>query len=255
MVYYVLISLPLILFFMRLLLTNHLVPYFKRQSLHQSLKTCVNGVWIQNTETFLSDLFKGTHAKISSRIYRAMHRISSKEFIYGEVDILSFYTLLQKTSPKKNDIFYDLGSGAGKAVFTAAFFFELAKSCGIELLPPLYKKACARLEQAEQLCIGPHPYAKKPSTIQFINDDFLTHDFFDADIIYIAATCLSDPTWRNLTQKMTGLKPGTRIIVATKSIDHPHFETLYEGTDLMSWGLCRVTIYITRGISLTKHSI
>jgi hypothetical protein len=42
---------------------------------------------------------------------------------------------------------------------------------------------------------------------------------------------------------MAGLKPGSRIIVATKNIHHESFEVIYQGIELMSWGLCPVNIY------------
>ena len=42
---------------------------------------------------------------------------------------------------------------------------------------------------------------------------------------------------------MAHLNPGTRIIVATKSIQHVRFEMIYQGIELMSWGLCPVKIY------------
>ena len=79
--------------------------------------------------------------------------------------------------------------------------------------------------------------------IQFINDSFLDYDFGDADIIYVAATCLNDDTWNLLISKMASLKPSTRIIVATRMIHHEQFECLYQGIELMSWGLCPVKIY------------
>lgn len=203
---------------------------------------------IEKTQNTLKKLFKGEHAKISSIIYRNLRLITDKEFVYGEIDFLSFHNILEKAGPKPQEIFYDLGSGAGKAVFTAAFFFDLSKSCGIELLPPLYTKAINKLKKATSLFQNiksdfETTYLKQVDTIQFINDSFLNYDFNDANIIYVAATCLSDSTWKILINKMAALKPGSRIIVATKSIHHDNFEIIYQGVELMSWGLCPVNIY------------
>jgi len=44
-----------------------------------------------------------------------------KSLIYGEVEFPSFYNVLRKINSKPGLIFYDLGSGTGKAVFVARF--------------------------------------------------------------------------------------------------------------------------------------
>jgi len=200
---------------------------------------------IEKTEHTLKKLFRRDHAKITSIIYRNLTRSTDKEFIYGEIDFLSFHNILEKAQPQPNDIFYDLGSGAGKAVFCAALFFDLSKSCGIELLLPLYLKAKERIDKASVLL--QHSEAEsRLKQIHFVNDSFLNFDFSDANIIYVAATCLHDTTWKKLINKMVKLKSGTRIIVATKSIQQKHFELIYQGIDLMSWGLCPVSIYKIR---------
>ena len=180
-----------------------------------------------------------------------MRRISNKDFVYGEIDFLSFCTILERAEPQGGDVFYDLGSGSGKAVFTAALFFDLSKAYGIELLPLLYTKAIAQLKKATVLFQNiktgvEESYLKQVATIQFIHHNFLDYDFADANIIYVAATCFTDSTWEKLIHKMAGLKSGTRIIVATKNIQHERFEVMYQGTELMSWGLCPVTIYVIK---------
>lgn len=236
------------LYFSEILLTNFIIPYFKKKSLYQQMSKRPDWSKIEETQNTLKKLFKGDRAKISSIIYRHLRFMTDKEYIYGEIDFLSFHTILEKAEPKHREVFYDLGSGAGKAVFTAALFFDLSKSCGIELLPPLFTKAKNKLKKAILMFQNNNSnfekkYLKKVETIQFIHDSFLNHEFYDADIIYVAATCLSNQTWNDLIDKMASLKPGSRIIVATKSIYHDNFELIYQGVELMSWGLCPVKIY------------
>ncbi len=166
-------------------------------------------------------LYKKVHGKASSIWYRLLHLIQDNEFIYGEIDFLSFYTILERTSPSTQDVFYDLGSGSGKAVLSAILFFNVKKSIGVELLPPLYAQSNTQLEKAIQR-FQQHDvekeYLPQMERIQFINDSFLHCDFGDADIIYVAATCLTDATWNELMSKMAGLKPGSQIIVCRASI-------------------------------------
>lgn len=237
--YYSVLVLPFLLTFVGILISNFIVPYFKKKKLYQQIQDRDDWAIIHNTEAQLKTLYKGVHAKMLSMIHRSLRMISNKEFVYGEIDFLSFFTILEKARPKSGDVFYDLGSGSGKAVFTAAMFFDLSKSCGIELLLPLHNKAMDQLKKATSVL----KIEKKRPEIQFIKGDFFDIDYNDANIIYIAATCLSDETWKKLIHKMSTLKPGTRIIVATKSIQHEKFQKIYQCVDLMSWGLCPVKIY------------
>ena len=244
--FYLIITIPFLLVILKLLLTNILVPNFKRKE--QKKQLCKRADWsrIEKKAHILEELYKKVHAKSSSLRYRLLHLIQDKEFIYGEIDFLSFYTILERTSPSNQDVFYDLGSGSGKAALSAALFFNVNKSVGVELLPPLYeqsntllKKAIQRFQQKDIEKI----YLPQMDRIQFINDSFLHYDFGDADIIYVAATCLTDTTWNELISKMARLKPGSRIIVATRMIHHEQFESIYQGIELMSWGLCPIRIY------------
>lgn len=238
--YYLILSLPFLLILSRILLTNFIVPHFKRKKLYHSFKQRSDWPHIEKNILILTDLFKDVHAKTISIAYRFMHFYKDKELIYGEIEFLSFFGILEKTEPSSEEIFYDLGSGSGKAVFTAEIFFHFSECYGIELLTPLYSKANEILEKASKL----HKYnPQQLSKIKFINDSFLNYDFSDANIIYIAATCLNDSTWALIVKKMAYLQSGSRVIVATKSIQDKNFELIYQGIELMSWGLCPVKIY------------
>lgn len=248
MIHYFILPLPFLLYFSRLLFTNYLIPSRKKKHLYETLAQRADWPTLSKTEQFLRLLFKGERTNITAMIGRRLNRIKNKELTYGEIDFLSFHRLIEKTDPKPDEIFYDLGSGAGKAVFTAALFFDLSKSCGIELLRPLYQKANHQIQKATLMIQSGHPIcewidSKKIFKIQFVHGDFFQRPFHDANIIYVAATCLHESTWVKLIQKMAQLTPGTRIIVATKTIEHERFEKIYEGVELMSWGLCVARIY------------
>ena len=240
MYYYFIISLPFLFVLTRLLLSNKLIPYFKKKELKKQLIQDPNWPTIDKKRDLLEKLYKQVHAKSTSMLYRILHLIQNKEFIYGEIDFLSFYTILKRATPSTTDIFYDLGSGSGKTVISAMLYFNLKKAIGIELLPPLYKQSKTQLQKATQEYEDDKACLKR---IELINDNFLNADFQDADIIYVAATCFSDITWHQLIEKMARLKPGSRIIVTTRTIEHEQIKCIYKGIDLMSWGLCPVHIY------------
>lgn len=193
---------------------------------------------LDNNAILLQTLYATINANMISLNERKRLGNDDDAFTYGEIDVLSLRHLLSNLKPKKGDVFYDLGCGCGKAVFTAALYFDLSKSCGIELLPALYEVAETRLEKAQ-----PYLSQNKLACIHFINDNFLNCDFSDGDIILIIATCYSYPTWERLVEKMTSLKPGSRIIVATKKIQHEQFELISTSRVSMSWGMNSIHVY------------
>jgi precorrin-6B methylase 2 len=244
--FYFIIALPFLLVILRFLLTNIFVPHFKQKEQRKQLSQRADWPIIENKIGILEEVYKKVHAKSSSIRYRLLHLVQDKDFIYGEIDFSSFYTILERVSPSTEDVFYDLGSGSGKAVLSAVLFFNVNKSIGIELLPPLHEQSKVQLEKAiqrfQQTKVEKE-YLAQMERIQFIKDSFLHYDFSDADIIYVAATCYSEVTWNELITKMARLKSGSRIIVTTKTIDHEQFEPIYQGIELMSWGLCPIRIY------------
>ena len=64
-----------------------------------------------------------------------------KNLIYGEVEFRSFYRILRKINPAPDMVFYDLGSGTGKAVFAARLAFDFSRCIGIEILSSLHAQA------------------------------------------------------------------------------------------------------------------
>ena len=183
----------------------------------------------------LNSLYKGIPVEEISQNERKRLNLDEDAYICGEIKFLSFYSLLSKANPKSDEIFYDLGSGSGKAVLAAAAYFNFPKTCGIELLPALTTLSQNQLKKAN---------LKNPHSIQFINDNFLNYDFTEADIIFVNATCLNYSTWENLVAKFKLLKKGSRLIVTTKKIKDEDFTLTYQGFTSMSWGVNTVNIYV-----------
>lgn len=216
-----------------------LKPHFTKNQLRNYFNHHPNGNELKKIEKSLKLLYKNTPSSFISYCDRKRLKIEEDAFTYGEIEFLSFFLILDIVKPKSHEVFYDLGSGSGKAVFATACYGEISKCYGIELLPKLYQLAKNKIIKAK----AHHFLRDKSSRISFLNKNFLDMDFTDADIVFINATCLSHPSWEKIQEKLLKLKSGSRIIVTTKKILNNHFAVIYQGMTLMSWGVNSINIY------------
>lgn len=186
----------------------------------------------------LTKLYSGVNAYKLSVDYRKEHDIGEENFVYGEIMFTSFANILNITQPLSGEIFYDLGCGSGKAVFTTALLYDYLDVRGIEILKPLYDLCITLLAKFKKIVHNKHP-----NNIQFFNDDLLTLDFSDADIVFINATCFNADSWKIITKGFEKLKKGARVIISTKKLESNLFENIHSGIHLMSWGQNSINIY------------
>ena len=105
--------------------------------------------------------------------------------------------MLTLAKVKKSDILYDLGSGDGRIVITAARRFG-TRGTGIELLPALVQEATENARQA-----GVSGLAK------FVEGDILEANISDATVVTLY---LLPAVNMKLRPKLLALRPGTRIV-------------------------------------------
>src|SRR4051794_33417910 len=67
--------------------------------------------------------------------------IEDRSFVYGEIAEGPFLEALAEAKPQAGEVFYDLGSGTGRAVIAAAAAFPFGRAVGIELLEGLVQAA------------------------------------------------------------------------------------------------------------------
>lgn len=226
----------------------HVYPYYLKQSIKAQLSHHPDGDRYKQIDRFLTAVFNNTRSRWISRHDRRQLNKLEDGFTYGEVDCLSFMTILDKTHPKPGERFVDLGSGAGKAVMTAAITFDLGQSIGVELLPSLCELAKEKIKKARiKLTSDPSDFAQisleRLTRIEIITDDFLHVDLTHCDILFVNATCLNALTWQTIQKKLSHLKVGSRVIVTTKKILDDAFQLTYQGRTLMSWGMNSIYIY------------
>lgn len=174
-------------------------------------------------------------------------QIMDSSLTYGEILPETFEHILAAANPQPGEVFYDLGAGTGKAVFTAALLNDWRKACGVELLPALHEASKKVLDKFKAMPEIPKHFGAREFNIDLILGDFLQVDLSDADVIFMHATTFGPMVWDPLMDKLNRLKPGMRAIVNTKRLDDKYFELLSEQTWLMGWGDSTVFTYRKRG--------
>lgn len=166
-----------------------------------------------------------------------------KALTYGEINFDTFYEIIERASPKKGDIFYDLGSGTGKAVMAGHLLFNFQKAVGIEILKDLYDCALSIKEKYEKEIKQRFLLENNCGEIKFILGDILKTNFLDGDIIFVNSTCFSSELMKNLEKIFLNLKQGTRIITLTNKLVTNNFQLIDSKPYRQSWGLATVNFY------------
>ncbi|MBA2651343.1 MAG: methyltransferase [Tatlockia sp.] len=192
------------------------------------------------------------HAPVFQKLYAdidgfALSRQARKEqdaieYLYGEIIFEPFIALLSLCNPNSSTVFYDLGSGTGKAVLACAMVFDINKSYGIELFPSLNKTALSQQQRLSKIA----GYQSKADSIRFINNDFLKIDLVEASLIFINSTAFFGESWDAVSRHLEQIKSGALVISTSKSLHSRCFITVRKTEVAMSWGY--VTAIIQRRI-------
>jgi len=165
---------------------------------------------------------------------------------YGEVIPPAFHDVMLAASPKEGEVFFDLGSGTGKATFLAALAFPFRRVVGIELLPGLgdaARKVLSHYDAEIRPRLGPEHQQQR---IDFIDGDFLATDLSEADVLFAHGTCYGPELIAKLTHKLEELKPGARVVMAGQTLTSP--ELVFQKMKVMKtdWGSALAAVYQRR---------
>ncbi|CAN5426894.1 methyltransferase [soil metagenome] len=218
-----------------------IIPYFERKRLYAAIP-----LQVKHCFEFINRLYQNVDAVALSKQIRQHQGLNDDAFVYGEIEVLSFANMLEIVKPIPGEIFYDLGCGSGKAVFTAAMLYEFSKCYGIELLQPMHQLCCQQLTQFSQLLTQANLDVNPAQHIEFIHQNILQVDFRDGDIIFINATAFFGELWDAIVQRLYQLKSGSRVILTSRKLPATDFTLLSDEKQLMSWGMSSVFIYQRR---------
>jgi len=209
-------------------------PYWRRQAI---LKRWSNSLSLNQHLLYFQTLFSDIDGFNLSRQSRVPY--NAIEYTYGEIDFIPFIALLTLTKTNSNTVFYDLGSGIGKAIFAAAMVFHVKKACGIEILRPLHEAALQQQQRLGQFS----QYAEIAHNIHWINADFLTTDITDATVVFINATAFFGERWILVCHYLKQLKPGAYIISTSKQLFDAQLLLIKKTPIQMSWGVVNAYIH------------
>ncbi|MBI2786573.1 MAG: hypothetical protein HYX60_09875 [Legionella longbeachae] len=214
--------------------------FFIYQKKHLYIKRWQKSLNLHEHAPVFHQIYQDANGFILSQQARQKH--NAMEYTYGEIKFLSFIALLSLTKPNENTVFYDLGSGIGKAVLACSMVFPVRKSVGVELFPELYFDACSHLEQLANI----ENYSAQAKNIQFILGDFLEVNLSDATLIFINSTAFFGQTWEKLCSKLDELLHLKTVITTSKALECTHFSLLTRIKVEMSWGVVFAYIHIRK---------
>ncbi len=193
-------------------------------------------------KAIFNDLFLGVDGYLLADLSKRKFNLKENaEFTYGEINFDEFAKILQEAEIKSNQqVFYDLGSGVGKAVMAAALSGYFKKVCGIELLPDLFQASEKVLTRFNQEVKSLFLEAEKLEII-FRNENFFETDFSDVDVVFIQCTCMKDEIMNKLAGKLEVLKSGSLVLTATKKLPSEKFVIKKVAEHQLGWG--KATIY------------
>jgi precorrin-6B methylase 2 len=199
-------------------------------------------------QRFRKNLELDKHALIFQKLYAELDgfRLSRSaranqdafEYVYGEIVFEPFIALLSLCKPNSETVFYDLGSGTGKAVIAAAMVFNPAKSCGIELFSLLHQAALSQKACLKKIS----GYQTIAQHIEFRNEDLQKSKLSEANLIFINSTGFLGETWLTISKHLEQINSGSLVISTSKPLRSEQFIVIKNTFVLMSWGPASVFI-------------
>jgi hypothetical protein len=187
-------------------------------------------------------------AKRLSQSDRDQRHLNSDIWAYGELENEVFATIYEKVTKsyglKKGGVFYDLGSGVGQLVYTAAFIGNFSECNGFEYITPLLETGERKLKKWNKM--------KKKFSSQIINtklnwycDDFTVNDFWteNASFIILHWTAFTKVEVGIVSDLMKYCAEGTMVVTFTHQLTCSGFDLLIKDTCRVSWGEAEFFVY------------
>jgi precorrin-6B methylase 2 len=201
---------------------------------------------LANAQEIFEQLYSGFSGYDIARSEKERMGRQEAATTYGEVIPTAFHDVMLAAAPREGEVFFDLGSGTGKATLLAALAFPFSRVVGIELLPGLGDAARQVLRRYDAEIRPRLPPENQRQRIDFIDGDFLVQDLSEADVLFAHGTCYGPELMGKLTHKLAELKPGARVVMAGQTLSSP--ELVFQKMKVMKtdWGSALAAVYQRR---------
>lgn len=186
---------------------------------------------IDKHQAIFDEIFSQVSGYSLSRDSRKQN--DSIEYTYGEIEFESFIALLSLCHPNSKTVFYDLGSGTGKAVLACAMVYKVQQAYGIELFPLLHQSAEKQLVELAKFS----EYTDVSKHIRFINDNFINFNLDKASLIFINSTTYVGELWNKISKHLESVAPEVLVISTSKPLSSKQFAIKTRAPVQMSWGI------------------
>jgi hypothetical protein len=178
-----------------------------------------------------------------SRRERLKKSLTENCYVYGEIDYVSMKEVLDKIEDlKEKSTFVDLGSGIGKAVFSAGLLGNFKRCTGVELLRNLHLMAESIKEESEEI-ERKEGLRLINSELIFINKDLLEYDFSNDDVVFTNSTCWNKRTLELISIKSNDMKLSSYLINTDQELNlSQSWKRVLTLNTQMSWGIARTFI-------------
>jgi hypothetical protein len=207
-------------------------------------------------EQILGELgFANVGASVSRKEREETHQLGTPHLRYAEAGFDPVKVVLDKiqdTYGKPNvghsgpggrlqrdgeAVFYDLGSGMGKAALAAAVCFSFKRCVGYERLEGLHTLAAAVKKNYDRLAPDVIPNMQKMGEeiadpvdlpeLEFFNGNFLTKDYADADVVFCHCTAFDDDGVSDLMMCLSTMSAGAFVVTTTHMLpENSAFDTV-----------------------------
>jgi hypothetical protein len=195
-----------------------------------------------------------------SRIERERKDLTDSNLVFGEAIYEPLAQIFKDLKDRgllgERGNFYDLGSGTGKAAFTALLMHDFHKCVGIEVLEQLVTMSQDIVKRWKMACKEDDtflPQSKQYCDVRFVNGDLLDTNWKDATCLFITGTCFDEKLMGAIDEKTAACEPGTICLCCTKKLKSDRWEVLDVKQDVeMSWGPVRV--YVQRRVQTEEEA-
>jgi SAM-dependent methyltransferase len=143
---------------------------------------------------------------------------TNSSHVYGEIMPTATDRLIEHLHLRKDDVFYDLGSGVGKVVLQVALRAPIRRVVGVELARRRHRIARRVLHVVQATGL------LRARECELRCADFMRAPLHDATLIYTCSTAFSTPFMNELCARLARLTTGLRWVSTQDLDENPWFQ-------------------------------